>query len=227
MIDIDDLEVESVAFELRYNNVYRLWDTSGTIWAEMASKHPELSVTNIQPNQQLFDTPKYQISLELGLFRVISRGSEAIDQVVTISSDIYAALDHNIRLTSFSRSGLRIMQSKTFESTSEAMTYCGSAQPVGNTSTKGLGTRVGFVSGNRYEGESSGLNATLKVEERNINLNVQWDAIPYFKPLKEKKIVVVTDTDYYTIGTIDRETLDVSTWIYQASKAIKRFWGVL
>jgi hypothetical protein len=227
MLDVDDLELESVAFELRFNNAYRLWDTSGLIWSEIASKHPELSVTNVQPNQQLFDTPNLQMSLELGLFRVISRGSDALDRVATISTDLYLALERHLGLTSFSRAGFRVVRSRSFETATEAISYCEGDRSDSQRPIKGLGPRVGFSSGNRYEGESSGLFATLKVEERNITINIPWEAIPYLAPVKKKLTFVVADVDYYTIGTIDRETLDVATWQNQANKAIRRYWEAL
>ena len=43
-----------------------------------------------------------------------------------------------------------------------------------------------------------------------------------------KEHVVLIDSDYYTVGAVERDSLNLLEWSRQAERAIKKFWkGVL
>lgn len=222
MLITDDLGLESITFELRFNNLYRLWDKVGTIWADLVARHSELVVSGVQPNQQIFEMTNVQVTLELGLFRVIGRGKECEEKVSIVSSDLFEILDRHLKPPSFTRAGFRIIKSKGFNTTQEAMAF--GDWEIDSIDRFRIGENVGFSSSRRYEGETKGLLATLKTEEKQINVNVPWEAAPYLKPYKEKKIYVVADADYYTIGVIDRDAFEVNTWMRQARRQVQRYW---
>lgn len=88
-------------------------------------------------------------------------------------------------------------------------------------------TKVGFHSGVRLESETSGLWAIIRIEERKVEIKVPWEASTYVAPFKDTKTFVVADADYYTIGIIEKDTFNVTEWLRQAHKAVRRHWSSL
>src|ERR1035441_8341898 len=80
---LDKLSPESVIFELRYDNSYLLWDNTGSIWSRMVLANPRLVFSNVHPNQQVFETPNLQLSLELGQLKIVGRGDDAFQEVAS------------------------------------------------------------------------------------------------------------------------------------------------
>jgi hypothetical protein len=224
MSAITDLEVETVSFELRYNTSYLLWDASGAIWSRMVAKYTDLTSIGAAPNQQVFDMETIQLTLEAGLCKVVGRGQDAIDHVIKVAHDFYPIVAQHLSLSSFTRAGFRVINSRAFPNSEEAMAFAHETGQVSLNTPKGLGKKAGFIYAERFETETSGLFVNLKVEEKTLNITVPFDGRSLLGSVKSKKTVFVADADYYTIGIIDRESLEVETWIRQATKVIRRYW---
>jgi hypothetical protein len=224
---IDDLELETVSFELRYSNSYLLWDTAGIIWSKMLGKHPELTSVSGAPNQQVFDADTLQLTLEVGSCKVVGRGPDAIDRVAAVAADFYPIVAQHLTLTSFTRAGFRLIKFKAFTNSEEAMAFAQENGLVALDTPKGFGNKTAFATSHRFETETSGLFATLKIEEKQLNITIPWDGRFLLQSVNSKRTLFIADADFYTIGVIDRETLDIETWIRQASKGIRRYWETL
>lgn len=190
----------------------------------MVSKYPDLTHVTAAPNQQVFDMDTVQLTLETGLLKVVGRGQDALEQVTTIAGSFYSVVVQHLNLSSFTRAGFRLITSKAFANSEEAMAFAHDVGLVSLDAPKALGKKVGFSTIHRFETETSGLWANARVEEKTLNIGIPWDGRSLLQPVKSKKMVLFVDTDYYTVGLIDRETLDVATWLGQANRVIRRYW---
>jgi hypothetical protein len=228
MKSIDQLDLELCVVELRYDPVYRLWDSVGWIWSSMVAFNPALKGGAIQPTQQSFENEFLQVTIDTTVMRVSGRGPQAVEEVVKNAAWLFELVCGKVKLESFTRAGFRDIRTKAFPTPAQAMKF--SSFP-GEEESAGLGTgsrRVGFVNSTRFEGDGAGLQVALKVEVREISFTLPWESRPFHHLERTKKEwILVADSDYYTIGTVERESFDVETWVRQASKAIQNHWGVL
>ena len=223
---IEELPLELCVFELRYNPMYILWDNMGSIWDSMIAANPALKLSVVQPNQQIFETESLQITLDISVLRVSGRGPNAIAEVANNANILFKIACDKVKLDSFTRAGFRFIKSKTFPSPAHALKF---ANIAGTEETAALGKegkKIGFVTSTRFESDSAGLLAGLRVEEREWNFMLPWESRPLFsEKLSGKSWALVSDVDYYTIGVIAKESLDVEMWVNQAIKAIQLYWS--
>jgi hypothetical protein len=226
MNSIDDLPLDHCAFELRYNPAYHLWDHVGSIWSAMVAAHPGLKATATQPNQQTFETDTLKLSLEISALRVLGRGEHAVDEVAKKGRLLTQLACEGGKIDSFKRAGFRMIRIKSFESSAEALQFAG----ISNEGLANLGKKsqkVGCGHSTRYEGENSGLQVTLRIEERELNFQAPWESLPFLPPkLERKEPILISDCDYYTIGIVEQESFDPETWVRQALKTIDTHWGI-
>jgi hypothetical protein len=223
---VDDIPLELIVFELRYDHAFLMWDNVGAIWSSMVALNPSLRVSGIQPNQQIFESATLQMTLELTQIKVEARGSEALEELSKNAAKFVDLAASKLKLSSFSRAGLRMIRTKEFGSSSEALEFAGHGAHDDTCALSPFASKVAFGESSRFETERFGLQFALKVEEREFTFNVPWQASPYLPvPPSKKKWVVVADADYYTVGIIERESLDVETWVRQAWKTIRRQWS--
>ncbi len=157
--------------------------------------------------------------------RVFGRGPDALDQIVKNASLLTEIVCERIKLDSFTRAGFRMIRVKAFDSPKEAADFAG--LPNDNTAVlDGKNRRIGCVKSARHESENAGIQTALRVEERELSFKVPWESLPFLPSnLTRKETVVVLDSDYYTIGIVERESLDIDTWVRQAAKAIHSHWS--
>ena len=221
----EELPLELCVFELRYNPAFLLWDRVGEVWTAMLHANPQLRVSSVQPNQQTFETKTVQIYLDISMVRVSARGPKAIGDLNDNMANMLDLVAEKLKLKSFTRAGFRVLRTREFPTAKEAMSFAG--EPDGKSSLDPDVTRVGFLQGSRFETKKFGLNRVFKVEEREINLLIPWDAQARVKvDTIQKKWILQADADYYTIGIVERESFDPKTWARQAVKTIRRFWDL-
>ncbi|HTV07747.1 MAG TPA: hypothetical protein VMD97_01725 [Candidatus Aquilonibacter sp.] len=221
---VDELEIETAVLELRYADAFRIWDVAGALWTEMTVAFPGLALSEVQPNQQVFEAETIQMSVQVGTCRLASRGPSAVREVISSANSFCKTVVRHLNVQTFTRAGFRIISAKKFGSASEAMTF---ARPsAGAYSSRFLdgSKETGFVHGTRVETETSGIFAVLKVEDRKISVAIPWNAAAYVRAFKEEKPTVVSDTDFYTIGLVEYESFDAGEWTKQAHRAIRRYW---
>lgn len=226
MKSFEDFNIELCVFELRYTDAFMLWDVVGSVWTAMISKNPSLKVSFVQPNKQVFETEALQLAVEISVLRVTSRGPQAIDEVAKNASWLTRITSEKAKIDSFKRAGFRLIQTKPFSTSKDALRFANIDEQETSMALGPDARKVGFTSSTRFETERNGLQAILKLEERDISFTVPWESRPFFPAsLTHKEWILVADVDYYTIGTIEQESLDVETWVRQASKAIQRHWS--
>lgn len=228
---LEEFDTELCVFELRYSPAYLLWDGTGSIWYAMLHANPELKLSTVQPNQQVFETDSLQMVLELAQMRVMARGPDAVEEVKKNASALLKFAADRLKIDAFSRAGFRLTKTKVCPSAKLAMAFV----PADDASeSRAFGTeasRTQFVKSAKYESEQAGLLAILRAEEREWNFNAPWESRSHlpknmsYQDLSRKEWTVTVDSDYFTIGTVDRESFDVETWINQAVKSIQLHWS--
>jgi hypothetical protein len=163
--------------------------------------------------------------LDTSFLRFVSRGPTAIDEIVKNASWMTRFVCDKIKINLFTRAGFRIIRLKAFDTPAQAFEFA----QVGTEGLASLGQktrRVACVKSARYESDIAGIQATMKIEEREIAFKVPWDSIPYLPSDSARKDwVLVFDSDYYTVGIVERDSLDIETWVRQASKFIQTHWS--
>lgn len=225
MLTFDDFSIDLLTFELRFDNAYLMWDRVGTYWTRLQATIPDLKLLSVQPNQQTMETKDAQIVLDLGLLRVSTRGPKAFALMTDYSQLVYQTGCDLLELSTFTRVGYRSVRTKVYKDKSLALAEVASFGP--KMSCHALGDNAHEVSFNltgRFENDSSGLNATLKVEQREVKINVPWEALPHLENFTKNETVAYLDADFYTIGTTSRDALSADIWLRQADKLVKRHW---
>jgi hypothetical protein len=224
---LEDLSVESVVFELRYKPAYLLWDSVGGIWSKVVELNPSLESTTAQPNTQVFSNQDLQMTLELGQLKVATRGPKALELLIEKSKEFYDITTRILDVSTFTRAGFRIIRSKSFNDRAAIIKYADPQTPIPAPGTDKPAEMVGFQNTVRYEAETFGILATLRNEDREINVNMPWEVLPYTTSISKKMPMLIADADYYTIGLIEKDLFDVGAWINQANKAIRRQLGAI
>ena len=228
MKSLEELALEFCVFELRYNPSPMIWDAAGAIWTSAIAANPSLAFALAQPNQQVFETDSLQLTLDITTLRVIGRGENALAEVSRNASLLLKIISEKLKLQTFTRAGLRIIRSKVFESSPQALKAAAVSIDEESPAFGKDARKVGFAKNTRFETDESGLLASLRVEEREFSFTIPWESRPRIgAKLNRKEWVVVSDLDYYTVGKIDREVFDVETWLRQAVKKMEREWSAI
>lgn len=219
-----DWAVESVAFEMRFNDSYLIWDVSGELWAQLIERYPDLGHTTVAPQQQIFEAKNLQVTVETGLLRVVSRGEGAKDLTRRIGVDIFQLASRLLQLKTFTRAGYRITRGVLISDIDELhSSYSRFAPKNPNPFGEHAKLREFFV-GNRYEVDTSGVYASIKLEKRTINVRIPWELGNHFDAMRKETHHLVSDADFYTIGSFERSSFDPEEWMSQAHRGIRRLW---
>jgi hypothetical protein len=233
MTEYDDFQTEQVTIELRYAAAVLLWDETGKIWSHLQSQIPELKPVTQTPNQQIFESADLRASTELETMRVISRGPKPEIRAAEIAQVMLEVCSKLLKLQVFNRIGLRIIRSRKFATILEATADAQLMLPNRfTTSVRDSAKITALNMGFRQESEVAGLIAGIRAEERETKVNYPWEVSnripPEIASKFAKEYVVVVDSDYYTIGTIELESLNIVEWSKQGERFIRKFWkGVL
>lgn len=233
MIDFEAAETEQVTIELRYQPAYTLWDESGKIWTRLRDRFPDLKMNAALPQQQVFESTQLRMAIELEAFRVTARNPKAEVSAAEAAQEMLEICSKYLRLAAFSRVGFRVVRLIAMPTLQEATTKALELlpnhlpEPIAETaSVKAFNALL------RHETDSQGLLASVRGEERRIQINLPWEMSPRLSSALTKQLeneyVIIFDSDYYTVGTTERESLNIKEWARLADRYIRRYWkGVL
>lgn len=225
MIAFDDFKVENVTFEARYDPALMIWDRAGATWTDVVSQFPELKWQNAVPNQQIFESRDVRASVEFEVTRVTIRGKEADKRAIELANALLKSVSDNLGVAVFTRLGYREIRTHQFESLENAVKVAAPFVSDRFLSSAIHGSKPATVLMSvKHEGETSGLTATLKVEDREVKVNIPWEMRDRLTDVFPKEHLTTLDTDYFTIGTTRREALSIEDWIKQANRTINRHW---
>ncbi|MGD0787116.1 MAG: hypothetical protein ABR898_03960 [Terracidiphilus sp.] len=229
MLDFSDCQVESITIEARYEPEFALWDRAGAVWTEVQAQFPELRVQAAGPSQVVFESLDTRAVIELEAFRASCRGADAERLVAEVSQRMLQVCSDRLKLAVFKRIGLREIRTRSFASTEAAISAVCSLLPQQIAEGLLVGSKFQAINlGVKQEGETSGLSAAVRAEDREMKLTVPWEVRDRVAGGTPKEHLVLFDSDYYTVGTTRRAALNIEEWAKQATRTIKRYWkGVL
>ena len=219
----EDFKVELAAFEIRFETSVLLWDRSGAIWQPLLDDFPTFVSSSAQPNQQAFETPNAQITLESGLMKILVRGERPVEELTKLARLFVNVATRRLELRTYTRVGFRLISIKDFPTSSEALLYAQLPEDVGDVLGGGA-KRVGFLKSDTYETDTFGMTCSTRMEERKLAITIPWEISPHVTIRTPKGHTLVVDADFYTKGHVEHDMLDVEVWVNQASRAISRQW---
>ena len=223
---VSNFKVDNVAFEVRYDNAYLLWDRAGHVWWELLKTFPSLEMAEAQPALTAFTLDDYtSFNVHLDKSFVVSKVSDyPFKDVLKYADALVATITSQLKIEMFTRAGFRVTHAREFPSREDAVEVLlgsGIFSPPAGTMFGVSKARVSPDFNIRWEGENSGTLVRVKVESRKL----ESKSPPGFEEFESKtveKFVLVLDFDYYNTGTISVGQFRASDWINSASHLIRK-----
>jgi hypothetical protein len=226
-MNIAQLSLKSLIFELRYPNAYRLWDTAGSIWASAMHRWPALTLREAAPNQQRFSLEnRAELSIHLDRAFVRTAGSKlTLDDLIPYCRFIADDALPLLEISTFTRVGFKPTFVKEYQSMDDAVKDFFSTGMVKQIVGKNFGIDGKSDSPTvtmRFEGEYLGCMTTLLARRRMTRLEVQTIGDEDFEPATKEHLELVYECDYFTKGDMTSGQLKASEWIEDAMHVIRR-----
>jgi hypothetical protein len=231
-LSFDDLGLFNAAFELRFDESYRLWDRAGDLWSETLGAFPELKRQHAEPNRVVFasiGTPvQRELTVELNRLVIVEHGPDKqlkhFAETVNRFAGIAVAL---LKIDQYHRTGLRMMFREELPSAEEAAERFFSTGLLQRTSypEKLFGISAASVQPEfafRREDSKNGFSIRLKAETQKIEINPVpgWPELDL--PISKTKHWIVLDVDCYIQSSIPADALAFNDWILQTAHIVRR-----
>ncbi|MCI5207703.1 MAG: hypothetical protein D3910_02665 [Candidatus Electrothrix sp. ATG2] len=226
---ISDFSLNRVAFEIRYDNAYVLWDKTGELWTEAAKIWPEITPQTVEPNRQSFKV-KDKISLQVGIDKAFIVIYQSKIKEIIIEQEKFISLVRSILdIKFFIRVGTRFFYEKKCNDRNHATDLILKTQKLNmpdgkffNITGKIKDPSFSF----RIEDDNLGVLQTFKVAKKEYTV----DRPPGLDELEiqyVKNVILLYDVDYYTRLPVKPSQLNVSEWVSQVHHLIKRDSGMV
>jgi hypothetical protein len=225
-MNLTDLTLHTMAFEVRYAPRYLLFDRAGQFWNEMYREHSTLRMGQIAPNRVagIIDN-QYQLAVELERIVIEDFSNhKRLENFTDLCNDVLSAVVETLEISVFLRVGLRIIYRRTFGSVDDASAFMLKTGLVRVPSGKHFGIEGearGPVYAIRWEGKALGATANLRTQARRVLME---------PPLGERALERVDkelfdfdyDLDYYTMAPVPIGQFRARDWIRQAVHVVER-----
>jgi hypothetical protein len=224
--DLSFFKINQANLQIIYPNSFSLWDNSGKIWDKVKHKYPEMkSFEDPAPNKTTFNIDKNNLfsvainNLTVGSVFPISNLDNFIEKCLFIYKICLDELHFNL----IERLGFRLIYSKEYPSLDEITKLFLDLDLIKFPQKKlfNIDGKMTFYNFHfKWEGETLGCSTQLRAEKNNLILDppLGWD----LEVIKKEKYLAYYDVDYYTIGNINVNQLDLSTWLELAFRQIKK-----
>lgn len=109
MVKYDDLTLEKVVIEGRFEKGYLYWDNCGKIWLAINDKWPTLVHSTVTPNEAKFKLGGSEINLAYSYNRIAIEENypNKLDQFTKFADDSFRIITNDININNLSRIGFR------------------------------------------------------------------------------------------------------------------------
>jgi hypothetical protein len=230
-MQISELQLVNLSFELRYDQAFHLYDRSGVIWSTFQKRWPKLTQVVVSPNNTKFvinDT--IELTMQIDKCSVGCSANEIDLDVFCEASDLITGLTKSaLEVNKFSRIGLRQIFLKSYKSEDEALQEFSGLNRV--TIPKGKHFEVeGVVKSPevsvRVEGDALGWYGRILVQNKRIKFQGPAGE-PDIPQVDINKFEFAFDLDYYTTATTSAGQLKAADWIKQGIRVVRRDARVL
>jgi hypothetical protein len=224
-MDINQLTLSSLTFEVRYPHAYLLWDKPGQIWSSFIQQWPHGRYITAEPNRTAFrleNKTEITITLERA-FIVTSHAEDKKNEFQQLCEFMLKQLNSVLKVDRFTRIGYRSVYSKQYKTigeASEAFVSTGIARlPTGkHFGIEGKVVMPEISIG--YEGDILGCRSIIKSQTTNKIVNLPLGEDFNLGDLERHEFIF--DVDYYTKVETLFGQFKFEEWTKQASHVIKR-----
>jgi hypothetical protein len=228
-ISFDDLKLETISFEARFEPSYLIWDKAGAIWSEVLKFFPELKMRQAEPHHTVFG-----LSEGHELQVVVQSSSIAItailpDKKLEVFSDITEhvmdSCARHLLISEYSRLGLRASFIKEFDTPAAAADAVISTGYVRAPTQQEFGVSsspIGVEYSIRREDGKNGYVLWLKAQSIKIEAEPAFGLGPYMKPIHEMRHKLSLEVDSYLMARASVSQIRFTDWIAQTYHIIRR-----
>jgi hypothetical protein len=230
-IDIRDFTLFSAALELRYPPRFLIWDKIGTFWTELIEYHPELRVKKADAKEtavQLDRTTNGVVQIEKA-WLVNHLPSNDLKELKGYAKVFVPNLTTILGTQLFTRIGMRLIFSKSFDSRENAAQFLARSLKLPNPQERHLGIEGKLLDPElafRWEGDKTGYLLRFQSVEQKLEVDLPFefrDAQP--ETWKEKRCYVRVDIDYYVHAETRADKVNSEDLIDSWLKIIRREIG--
>lgn len=225
-LDLSSLKLTQATIEIRFDNLYILWDRAGLVWSKVSSIWKNLKMGKAEPMVTSFlADERYELSLRLGRAHFIDfLPSSSLKEFIENAELFVNLVVDSLDISEFTRLGFRLLYSKKFNDKAEAANSFISTHmlnvPGGkhfNIEGKIIMPKYSFV----WEGESTAVKVSLTAQDRKFDLDVT-PGVEELTSVHVERSEIIYDIDYYTLKNTKRGQLNVKDWISHAYHLVKR-----
>jgi hypothetical protein len=232
-LDLNEFTLETLVFEVRYDDAYGIWDHAGEIWTALSTRLPGVVLQTAEPKSQMFwlgDT--FELFVELKRVAVAdNKPTKEGERLAEVATHVLDQAIKSLHIADFSRVGLRAvfwMETKTIDNAVKKLagTRLTCALEIPLLSKDANQTEIQYTT--RFETAAAGIAVKIGTQTRQVNMDVPPNARRFFEPKKVEQHGTLVDFDYYTRGIVSAEQVRPRVWIDQALKTARRaFRGLM
>jgi len=224
---LDQFDIHSATFEVRYNHNLFLWDRSGRYWSTWRAKFPDLKFGATTPNEIQAGTSTFAAIVGIERALVTSNWpSNKLSELTEPASHMVQALSEVLEVGVFTRLGFRTIFRRRFKSMAEASQAIFElgilkAPPNGKFGIQdGVPLYPEYAS--RLEGSDFGVTVRLKAQELSVTTNTMGVLENDQKSETNLFFEVIYDCDYYTVKQVLTAQLRAKDWLEAAFHSVRR-----
>ena len=219
----DDFKLYRAVCEVRYDSAYLLFDRSGQLLYDLRAHLKNLNVNTATPNQILFTADNDSFGIEINKCSVTNDRPDSKLQTFSKTCDIFIdTVSGYLKVNVFTRIGLRLFFRKEYKKLEEAK----AALVALNLPNLGTEKRFNISSEPsevffRWEDEQVGSSLRLRPEKSTLEITTPSEFGDETKTTRTA-IGLTLDVDYYTVAPVEEAQWDVSEWMPQRLRMIKK-----
>jgi uncharacterized protein (TIGR04255 family) len=224
----DDLILERVVIEARFERGYLYLDNCGKIWLSISEKWPKLVETEITPNGASFNLGGSDTKLVFDHRRIAIEDNfpDKLDQFIKFSDDSFQIIEDYLNIKSFSRIGLRFIYAVEEDIESVTKLLLDKQLLVIPEQVKPIGKKV-TPSLTKFEIERDDISITVQTGfgKRTIQISVPKPFKVNINKLERKGLFV--DLDFFCQKIVELGTFDVKDFIEVQQKNARKLIDTL
>ena len=148
-----------------------------------------------------------------------------LDELAQIAREFFKLTSTHLKLSVFTRLGLRQIYFKEFKSRGDAALAFNSLRLVKVPDTRKFEIEGPPVNGGysiRWESDKKGALVVCRAETRKMDYDPPIESAQLFNPIHREQSGIVVDIDYYTVAPADSGQVDVGEWMNHAVRIVTR-----
>lgn len=231
-MDIAQLTLRSLVFELRYPHAFYLWDRSGAIASAALSKWPELKLRDAAPNQVTFRLGRrleFAFQIER-CFAALSGAKVSLDELTPFISFLADLVLSDLEVPLLNRVGFKVTFLKEYKSTEAAVAEFFDTGILKHMEGKNFNVDGHVDLPNvsiRFEGEHVGCAIVLQVRKRKLEVDIPFIGDDFPEVNMSERNELVFECDYFTTKKMNLGQFRAARWTEEALHVIRRDSGVI